>query len=207
VTQPWYSFQIVEIQGEFASELLVFESRNQRLRFMSAVQEICPKVRMFRIGSPSVASARAPDRKEDGPSDMNQLGDRQPRTRPMKYRVQFLDETGNVIPDSQADAHDVAEALALIEDVQWPLDAVRMRVLDADGRAVHQGVTADARHTLAVLARTPRSGPQILRLDDGLALVITGLGERRVVTLRKPLIERRPRAPGLKTLPFFLWRG
>jgi hypothetical protein len=134
VTQPWYSFQIVEIQGEFGSELLVFESRNQRLRFMSAVQEICPEVRMFRRGSPSVASEPAL-----GPPDMNRLGDRRPRTRPMKYRVQFLDDVGNLVPDSQADVHDLVGALALIEDAQWPPDAVRLRVLDAKGRVVHQG--------------------------------------------------------------------
>jgi len=84
---------------------------------------------------------RAPARvlQEDGPSEMNRLGDRQPKMGPMKYRVQFLNNAGNVIPDSQADAHDIAGALALIEDVKWPLDAVRMRILDADGRAVHQG--------------------------------------------------------------------
>src|SRR5271154_4760221 len=53
VTPPWYSFQIVHIQGEFGSELLVFQSRGQRLRFMNAVEKICPSVQMYRRIPPS----------------------------------------------------------------------------------------------------------------------------------------------------------
>ena len=48
VTPPWCSFQIVNIQGEFGSEMLVFQSRGQRLRFMNAVEKICPNVQMYR---------------------------------------------------------------------------------------------------------------------------------------------------------------
>jgi hypothetical protein len=48
VAPPWYSFQMVHIKGEFGSELLVFQSRGQRLRFMNAVEKICPNVTMYR---------------------------------------------------------------------------------------------------------------------------------------------------------------
>src|SRR5271163_4007904 len=66
VTPPWYSFQIVHIQGDFGSELLVFQSRSQRVRFMSAVLEFRPEVQMFRTGSPSaIKSARALDSGKD----------------------------------------------------------------------------------------------------------------------------------------------
>jgi hypothetical protein len=44
VMAPWYGFQVVEIQGWFGSELLVFQSRVQRRRFVSAFEEICPDV-------------------------------------------------------------------------------------------------------------------------------------------------------------------
>ena len=48
VAPRWYTFQMVHIQGEFGSELLVFQSRGQRLRFMNAVEKICPSVQMYR---------------------------------------------------------------------------------------------------------------------------------------------------------------
>lgn len=53
VTKSWYSFQVVQIQGGFGSELLVFQSRGQRLRFMRIVEELCPDVEMFRRASPA----------------------------------------------------------------------------------------------------------------------------------------------------------
>ena len=56
----------------------------------------------------------------------------------MRYTVQFLDDPGNIIEEwlSDADdAHDVAAVIALT--VHWPDDAVRLRILDADGRKVH----------------------------------------------------------------------
>jgi hypothetical protein len=52
VAPPWHSLQMVHIQGEFGSELLVFQSRGQRLRFMNAVEKICPNVRMYRRITP-----------------------------------------------------------------------------------------------------------------------------------------------------------
>lgn len=53
VVNPWYGFQVVEIQGGFETELLVFQTRGQRLRFMSVVEGICPDVQMFRTATPA----------------------------------------------------------------------------------------------------------------------------------------------------------
>ena len=44
----WFSFQVVEIYGGFGTELLLFQSRDQRLRFTSAVEAICPNANVFR---------------------------------------------------------------------------------------------------------------------------------------------------------------
>jgi hypothetical protein len=54
VTDPWYTFEIVTIQGGFGSEVLIFQSRGQRLRFMSAVEKIRPDVPMFRQKPPAI---------------------------------------------------------------------------------------------------------------------------------------------------------
>jgi hypothetical protein len=48
VMQTWFSFQIVEIYGGFGTELLLFQSRGQRLRFTSAVEAICPNATVYR---------------------------------------------------------------------------------------------------------------------------------------------------------------
>jgi hypothetical protein len=53
VVSPWFGFQVVVIQGGFGRELLVFQSRGQRLRFMSVVEKICPDVQMFRAAPPA----------------------------------------------------------------------------------------------------------------------------------------------------------
>jgi hypothetical protein len=53
VTRPWYSFQIVQIKGVFGLEVLVFQSRRQRLRFMKAIEKINPDVQMYRKMPPS----------------------------------------------------------------------------------------------------------------------------------------------------------
>jgi hypothetical protein len=44
VMERWHGFQVVEIDGWFGLELLVFQSRSQRRRFMGAFEEICPDV-------------------------------------------------------------------------------------------------------------------------------------------------------------------
>jgi len=53
------------------------------------------------------------------------------------YRVQFLDASSTVIREYHADARSVAAAMGLMEGLPWPQDAVRLRLLDADGREVH----------------------------------------------------------------------
>jgi hypothetical protein len=53
VMSPWYGFQVVEIRGGFRTELLLFQTRGQRLRFMSVVEEISPDVQMFRAAPPA----------------------------------------------------------------------------------------------------------------------------------------------------------
>jgi hypothetical protein len=57
VTDPWYSFEIASIQGGFGSEVLMFQSRGQRLRFMSALEKISPNVKMFRQKPPPQAES------------------------------------------------------------------------------------------------------------------------------------------------------
>jgi hypothetical protein len=52
VSDRWHGFEIVTIQGGFGSEVLVFQSRGQRLRFMGAVEKIRPDVQMFRKKPP-----------------------------------------------------------------------------------------------------------------------------------------------------------
>jgi hypothetical protein len=63
VTRPWYSFQIVRIQGDFGMETLMFQTRRQRQRFMSVVEAICPNAEIFR-------ESRRQDR-EANPSSMS----------------------------------------------------------------------------------------------------------------------------------------
>jgi hypothetical protein len=48
VMQPWHGFEVVKMEGWFGAELLVFQSRNQRLRFMRAFEKICPSVPICR---------------------------------------------------------------------------------------------------------------------------------------------------------------
>jgi hypothetical protein len=48
VMEPWYGFQVVEVEGWFGSEVLVFQNRAQRLRFMSAFEETYPSVPIYR---------------------------------------------------------------------------------------------------------------------------------------------------------------
>ena len=50
--QTWFSFQVVEIYGGFGTELLLFQSRGQRLRFTSALEAICPNAHVYRKKPP-----------------------------------------------------------------------------------------------------------------------------------------------------------
>src|ERR1700677_137241 len=53
VTRPWYGFQIVRIRGDFGAETLMFQTRRQRQRFMSAVEAIRPDDGRFRRTLPT----------------------------------------------------------------------------------------------------------------------------------------------------------
>jgi hypothetical protein len=55
----------------------------------------------------------------------------------MRFRVQFLDASSKSVAEWAADAFTLKGALDLVEGLAWPPGAVRMQVLDADGRLVH----------------------------------------------------------------------
>jgi hypothetical protein len=63
----------------------------------------------------------------------------------MNFRVQFLDRSGSVLAEWSAYALDVAGAITLTEGAHWPDGAGRMRILDADGRVVHERARANGR--------------------------------------------------------------
>jgi hypothetical protein len=52
VTSPWLGFEVVQITGDVVSEVLVFQSRGQRRRFMAALEESYPDIQMFRTTKP-----------------------------------------------------------------------------------------------------------------------------------------------------------
>jgi len=58
----------------------------------------------------------------------------------IRYRVQFLDGSATVIRELHADARNVAGAINLVADMDWPPRAVTMRILDVEGREVHSRV-------------------------------------------------------------------
>jgi hypothetical protein len=61
----------------------------------------------------------------------------------MQYRIQFLDAAAAVISELIADARSAHGAIALVVDLDWPPQAVTMRVLDTDGREVHSEIKGD----------------------------------------------------------------
>jgi hypothetical protein len=61
----------------------------------------------------------------------------------VQYRIQFLDRSANVIREWSANAGDVAGAIKLIVDADWPPSAVAMRVVDAYGREVYSATRGD----------------------------------------------------------------
>ena len=63
----------------------------------------------------------------------------------MQNRIQFPDRSANVIREWSANARDVAGAIELIVDADWPPRAVTMRVLDAYGREVHSATKDDVK--------------------------------------------------------------
>jgi hypothetical protein len=61
----------------------------------------------------------------------------------MNFRVQFLDAFAMIIAEWPAYAVDAAGAVALVEGLAWPVDALRMQILDEDGRLVHWRARAE----------------------------------------------------------------
>jgi hypothetical protein len=59
----------------------------------------------------------------------------------VQYRIQFHDAA--VISELIADARSVNNTIALVAEVDWPPQAVALRVLDADGREVHSEIRSD----------------------------------------------------------------
>ena len=82
----------------------------------------------------------------------------------MQYRIQFLDGAGKVIREWIASARNVADALELIVDADWPPDAVTMRVLDPYGREVHS-VAKGRKQRAALMDHRSRKGPALFNPD------------------------------------------
>jgi hypothetical protein len=57
----------------------------------------------------------------------------------MDFRVQFLDASANIIAEWAANASDVAGAIDLVDGLTWPTGALRIQIIDEDGRLVHWG--------------------------------------------------------------------
>jgi len=53
----------------------------------------------------------------------------------MQFRVQFLDSLDNVLREMPADARSAGTAFLRGASIAWPPHAIRVRVLDRDGRA------------------------------------------------------------------------
>ena len=56
----------------------------------------------------------------------------------MNFVVQFLDDSATIIAEWDADASDAEGAISVIEGMEWPAGADRMRILDSKGREVHR---------------------------------------------------------------------
>jgi hypothetical protein len=61
----------------------------------------------------------------------------------VRFRVQFLDRTANVIREFSADTRNAAGAVAFVAEIDWPPRAITMRVLDPDGREVHSATKGE----------------------------------------------------------------
>jgi hypothetical protein len=62
----------------------------------------------------------------------------------MQFHIQFLDGSANVIGELTVAARSATGALQLVVANDWPPEAVSIRVLDAEGREVHSGISGDA---------------------------------------------------------------
>jgi hypothetical protein len=55
----------------------------------------------------------------------------------MRFRVQFLDRSANIIREMHCFAWSVAYVIELLMTIDWPLAAVNLRILDQEGKQVH----------------------------------------------------------------------
>ena len=62
----------------------------------------------------------------------------------MRYRVQFLDASAQVIRELFADARSAAGVVELVAEMDWPPHAVSIRVFDADRHGADMGWPAHA---------------------------------------------------------------
>jgi hypothetical protein len=52
VSAPWWwGFEVVNISGNFGSDMLIFASRGQRRRFSALIKSVCPDIAIYRIRS------------------------------------------------------------------------------------------------------------------------------------------------------------
>ena len=65
----------------------------------------------------------------------------------MQYRIEFLDGSAKVIREWSANAQNVAGAIELMVDADWPPRAVTMRVLDPYGPEVHLSARATSKNS------------------------------------------------------------
>jgi hypothetical protein len=55
----------------------------------------------------------------------------------VRFRVQFLDRSANVVSEMQSSALSIAYVIDLLKTIDWPLVAVGLRILDRDGCEVY----------------------------------------------------------------------
>ncbi len=82
----------------------------------------------------------------------------------VRYHVQFLDRSVNVVSEMHSFALSVVYVIELLMAIEWPLVAVGVRILDEDGHAVqflwsNAAESAWARHWRGGISQ-PRFGPK-----------------------------------------------
>lgn len=62
----------------------------------------------------------------------------------MIFRVAFLDASATLIAEWEANASNAASAIELVDGLNWPDGALRMQIIDEEGRVIHwQGKSGD----------------------------------------------------------------
>ena len=55
----------------------------------------------------------------------------------MIFRVAFLDASATLIAEWEANASNAASAIELVDGLNWPDGALRMQIIDEEGRVIH----------------------------------------------------------------------